>query len=61
MSALEKVSQGKTKIIWQHPDDPNWVIVESLNQITDGDGAKKDQFAGKAILATQTTSNVFAF
>lgn len=59
MSALEKLAQGKTKIIWPDPDDPKLVIVESLDQITAGDGAKKDQLAGKAILATQTTSNIF--
>jgi len=55
----ELINEGKTKKIWQHSDDASYVLVESKDDITAGDGAKHDVMAGKAALSTQTTCSVF--
>ncbi len=63
--ALTKVIEGKTKVIWDAPDyvitdsDAPHVFIESKDDITAGDGAKRDQLEGKAAAATATTCNVF--
>lgn len=54
-----KLAEGKTKIIFEDSADPHGVIVESKDDITAGDGAKHDIIPNKAVLATQTTCNVF--
>ena len=53
------VAEGKTKIIFSSGEDPNKVLIVSKDDITAGDGAKHDIIEGKAVLATQTTCNVF--
>jgi phosphoribosylaminoimidazole carboxylase/phosphoribosylaminoimidazole-succinocarboxamide synthase len=55
----EVIAEGKTKIIYRHPDDRGLVIVKSKDDITAGDGAKHDVIEGKAAWATTTTVNVF--
>ncbi len=54
---MEILAEGKTKVIWELPNDE--VLIESKDDITAGDGEKKDVMAGKAALATQTTVNCF--
>ncbi len=53
------LTEGKTKIIYDKPDDETAVIVASKDDITAGDGAKRDVYKGKAELATTTACNVF--
>lgn len=53
-----QLAEGKTKIIWDLPDTEE-VLIESKDDITAGDGARRDHIDGKAALATQTTSNCF--
>ena len=55
----EVLASGKTKNIFQDPDDPTRVYLVSKDDITAGDGAKHDVIVGKAKLANQTTCNVF--
>ena len=58
----EKLAEGKTKIIWEDPDSPRpgvLVLIESKDDITAGDGSKRDVLEGKAVMATTTTCNVF--
>jgi phosphoribosylaminoimidazole carboxylase/phosphoribosylaminoimidazole-succinocarboxamide synthase len=55
----QKLNEGKTKIIWEIEGDESFVIIQSKDDITAGDGAKHDVIEGKARLATQTTCNVF--
>ena len=54
-----KIAEGKTKTIWQDPDDDNRVLIEGKPDITAGDGAKRDVIEGKDVLATATTINCF--
>lgn len=53
-----RLAEGKTKIIWDLPGTDE-VMIESKDDITAGDGEKRDVIEGKAALATQTTSNCF--
>ncbi len=56
----EMIAKGKTKEIWT-TDDADIINARATNDITAGDGAKHDTFAGKAVFANQTTCNVFKF
>lgn len=51
--------EGKTKIIRPKPGYPDRVLVISKDEITAGDGEKKDSFPGKGRFSTQTTCNCF--
>lgn len=53
-----RVIEGKTKIIWES-GNAGEVLVESKDDITAGDGARRDTIEGKAELATQITGNCF--
>lgn len=52
------LAEGKTKRILSS-SMPGQVLVESKDDITAGDGVRRDQIVGKAELATETTANVF--
>ncbi len=54
---LKKLGEGKTKVIWDIGEDK--VHIESKDDITAGDGAKRDLLEGKAVYSTETTSNCF--
>lgn len=54
-----KLNEGKTKIIWSTVGHPAEVLIESKDDITAGDGARKDFIHDKGIIATTTTCNVF--
>ncbi|WP_052891277.1 phosphoribosylaminoimidazolesuccinocarboxamide synthase [Thermogemmatispora carboxidivorans] len=53
------LAEGKTKRIYAHPEDPNLVYMVSKDQITAGDGARRDELTGKGRWSTITTANVF--
>ena len=55
-----KLSEGKTKIIYAHPDDPALVIMVHKDAISAGDGARRNEFVGKGALSARTAANVFA-
>lgn len=54
---MDKLAEGKTKIIYDLGDGTVEII--SKDDITAGDGEKHDIIKGKAALATRTTANVF--
>ncbi len=53
------LAEGKTKMIYADKDDPNLAYMVSKDQITAGDGTRRDELAGKARWSTITTANVF--
>lgn len=55
----KKITEGKTKIIWESLDDATRVILEAKDDITAFNKAKHDQLTGKKEYATRTTCNVF--
>ncbi|KAM9384009.1 multifunctional protein ADE2-like [Pholidichthys leucotaenia] len=55
----QKLNEGKTKQIFELVDQLGLVLVQSKDQITAGNAARKDQMEGKAAIANKTTSCVF--
>jgi phosphoribosylaminoimidazole carboxylase/phosphoribosylaminoimidazole-succinocarboxamide synthase len=54
-----EVARGKTKVLYQHPEQPDAVIVSSQDSITAGDGAKRNTIEGKGRLAALTTARIY--
>lgn len=59
MKTRELIQEGKTKKIWRFPLSTYEVLIESKDDITAGDGVKREKFAGKGIYSTATTVNCF--
>ena len=55
-----KLAEGKTKIIYAHPDDPGLAIMLHKDSISAGDGARRNTIDGKGALSGRTAANVFA-
>lgn len=55
-----QLAEGKTKVIYAHPEDPALVIVFHKDSISAGDGARRHVIPGKGTLSGRTTANVFA-
>lgn len=56
---MQKIAEGKTKIIYKDTKANGRVIVSSKDDITAGDGVKRDILKGKSSYSNITTSNVF--
>ena len=56
--AGELLTEGKTKKVFA-TEKSGQVIIESKDDVTAGDGAKRDVITGKAALSNRTTSNAF--
>ncbi len=54
-----EVTRGKTKILFEKPGQPDVLIVQALDSITAGDGARRDEIPGKGRIAAKTTARVF--
>ena len=55
----EKLAEGKTKIIYAHPERADVVYMVHKDGLTAGDGARRNVLPGKGKLSCRTTSNVF--
>lgn len=55
----DKLAEGKTKIIYAHPERDDLVYILHKDGLTAGDGARRSELPGKGELACLTTSNVF--
>lgn len=55
----EKLIEGKTKIIYAHPQKEDVVYMLHKDSISAGDGTRMDTLPGKGELTCRTTSNVF--
>jgi phosphoribosylaminoimidazole-succinocarboxamide synthase len=53
------VAEGKTKLIYAYPGDESLAYMVNKDQITAGDGARRNELAGKSRWSTITTANVF--
>jgi phosphoribosylaminoimidazole-succinocarboxamide synthase len=54
-----EVARGKTKVLYEQPGQPDVLIVHALDSITAGDGARRNEIAGKGRIAAKTTARVF--
>lgn len=55
------LAEGKTKRIWEVVGSPYEVLIENKDDVTAGDGAKRDQIALKAIASTVTGCHCFRY
>ena len=53
------LAEGKTKIIYAYPGDDTLAYMVNKDQITAGDGARRNELVGKSRWSTITTANVF--
>lgn len=53
------LAEGKTKLIYAHPEDAGLAYMVSKDLITAGDGARRNELVGKSRWSTITTANVF--
>lgn len=61
MSELgELLSEGKTKVVYEHPFCCDYSYLLHKDSISAGDGARRDTLRGKGALACRTTSSVFS-
>ncbi len=58
-SSLKKVAEGKTKIIYENPEDPKTAYMVFKDDITAGDGVKHDIIKGKALVDWKTNRGIF--
>jgi phosphoribosylaminoimidazole-succinocarboxamide synthase len=54
-----EIARGKTKVLYEVPGQPAQVVVAQTDSISAGDGARRNEIAGKGRLAAQTTARVF--
>jgi phosphoribosylaminoimidazole-succinocarboxamide synthase len=54
-----KLAEGKTKIVYAHPEKEDIVYLVHKDGLTAGDGARRSTVPGKGKLSCRTTSNVF--
>jgi phosphoribosylaminoimidazole-succinocarboxamide synthase len=54
-----EVARGKTKILFEKPNEPDVLVVQALDSITAGDGVRRNEIAGKGRIAAKTTARVF--
>ncbi|MBV9231988.1 MAG: phosphoribosylaminoimidazolesuccinocarboxamide synthase [Chloroflexi bacterium] len=53
------LAEGKTKQIYAHPADATLAYMVNKDQITAGDGARRNELVGKSRWSTITTANVY--
>jgi phosphoribosylaminoimidazole-succinocarboxamide synthase len=54
-----EIARGKTKVLYENPGQTHQLVVEQTDAISAGDGARRNEIAGKGRLAAQTTARVF--
>jgi len=58
-SSLKKIVEGKTKIVYENPEDPKTAYMVFKDDITAGDGVKHDIIQGKALVDWKTNKDIF--
>jgi len=58
---VSRIAEGKTKIIYDNPDDRETVYMVFKDDITAGDGVKHDVLEGKALVDWKTNRDIFEY
>jgi len=59
MNKGAEVGRGKTKVLFEHPERPDAMVIVQQDQISAGDGAKRHVIEGKGRLAAITTARIY--
>src|ERR1700686_529961 len=59
MNKGSEVGRGKTKVLFEHPERPDALVVVQQDQISAGDGAKRHVIEGKGRPAAITTARLY--
>jgi phosphoribosylaminoimidazole-succinocarboxamide synthase len=59
MNKGKEVARGKTKVLHESPEQADVLVVSQLDNISAGDGARRNTIEGKGRLAAITTSRIF--
>lgn len=59
MNKGREVARGKTKMLYEHAGQPDVLVVSQMDAISAGDGARRNEIAGKGRIAAKTTARVF--
>ncbi|MFN2459536.1 MAG: phosphoribosylaminoimidazolesuccinocarboxamide synthase [Candidatus Velthaea sp.] len=59
MNKGHEIARGKTKVLHESPGQPDVLVVSQLDNISAGDGARRDIIEGKGRIAAKTTARVF--
>jgi phosphoribosylaminoimidazole-succinocarboxamide synthase len=54
-----EITRGKTKILFEADGQPELAVVQQMDAITAGDGARRNEIDGKGRIAAKTTARVF--
>jgi phosphoribosylaminoimidazole-succinocarboxamide synthase len=54
-----EITRGKTKILFEADGKPDLLVVQQMDAITAGDGARRNEIEGKGRIAAKTTARVF--
>jgi phosphoribosylaminoimidazole-succinocarboxamide synthase len=54
-----EVARGKTKVLYEQQGQPDVLVVSQLDNISAGDGARRNTIPGKGRIAAKTTARVF--
>ena len=60
-NGMKIIIEGKTKIIYENPNDPKTVFMVFKDDITAGDGVKHDIIEGKALLDWRTNCDIYDY
>lgn len=58
-NSFKKITEGKTKIIYENPENPKTVFMVFKDDITAGDGIKHDKISGKALVDWKTNRDIY--
>lgn len=59
IKSLQRIAEGKTKVIFRDPEDEHAVLMYLKDDITAGDGLKHDVIQGKAVLDWRVNRDAF--
>ena len=59
MNKGPELTRGKTKILFEAEGQPDLAVVQQMDAITAGDGARRNVIEGKGRIAAKTTARIF--
>ncbi len=59
MQKGREITRGKTKILYEADGQPDLAVIQQMDAITAGDGARRNEIEGKGRIAAKTTARVF--